>query len=235
MPSTTSRSWATGARISSVMRRPPGQNSRSPSTIRRSSLMVRLLMGTSRFTMTATSLDVWPRPALGHTRPIATTMVPEAMHRITLGIEGSEGKRDLKIPTGHPWLADCLLEYTFLRLDCNVVRDVVPNAKRGCVEVQDDASKRGIIRIDAVVLESIVGLEETSGTRESIRTLYVIREAGLCVRVANRRMADVGDFCEDFGILVQPHDVRGHDLFVVLGLPGDADAIEIRRSAHLET
>jgi hypothetical protein len=52
---TTSRSWAIGARISSVIRVLPGQNSRSPSEIRRRSASVRLSTLTSPWTTTATS------------------------------------------------------------------------------------------------------------------------------------------------------------------------------------
>src|SRR5438105_3589646 len=47
-------------------------------------------------------------------------------------------------------------------------------------------------------------------------------------------MPHVSNFCNDLWILVEPHGVRRNDLLAVLGLTGDADAVEVGRSAHLQ-
>src|ERR1700736_6736940 len=215
--STTSRSRATGARISKTTGRLAFQYCRSPRNTLRTSANVKLLTGVSGCTTIATSAS-WLCAAMTaqarQTHPRSRTPHADFQEGLMAALEG---ERSLEERAADSRFAYPLTKVSILALECSVVRNIVSHPDERTDQVFHAWRPRDIPHRfhdrPMNILEAIIRLPFVFLPRKPVCQLHIVARGVRCLRCLQTLVMNILVFCEKLGTPLGPGHVSSRDPF----------------------
>src|SRR6185369_5802371 len=190
------------------------QYCRSPRKTLRTSDMLRLVIGVSGCTTTATSTS-WRCAASGcksvRQRQLKARAREANFQWVVMCV--SEGKRSLEKCPIHPRLVHTVTTVPVLAFESRVVSDVVPDPERRTRKIQHIHQRRIIFRL-MNILVSIVRLPFALLPGQPVRKLNIERLAVPGIESQHIAMVNVGVFRQEFRFFLGPDHVGRGDPFI---------------------